>query len=59
MGFPPTAHSLNATATVTRPFEAFDLFSCFVLVNVYHMAGWVVKDFFGMYLIPTIQSNDI
>ncbi len=30
MGFPPTAHSLDATATVTRPFTAFALFGCCV-----------------------------
>src|SRR5712692_11641692 len=29
MGFPPTAHSLDATATVTRPFKAFALYGCY------------------------------
>ncbi len=29
MGFPPMAHSLDATEPVTRPFNAFVLFGCF------------------------------
>src|SRR5260370_1192597 len=29
MGFPPTAHSLDAIATVTRPFKAFALCGCY------------------------------
>jgi hypothetical protein len=28
MGFPATAHSLDATATVTRPIDASTLYRC-------------------------------
>jgi hypothetical protein len=33
MGFPPTAHSLDATEPVTRPINAFMLFGCFFVLS--------------------------
>ena len=32
MGFPPVAHSLDATEPVTRPINAFVLFGCFFVL---------------------------
>ena len=47
VGFPPTAHSLDATVTVTRPFKAFALCGCYCTGEYITYSCAVVKVFVG------------